>query len=302
MTGLFAILTIDWIFKHIIEFLIIVAFFCFLLYRLLTRPRRLARKAQQAAEQRRQEQARKLEEINRQFEEQHRKEEEEQRRKLAQIEVDTKKAVASVPGSEKYLLPVAPAEVNCEILGITDFTPIAKQRFVAFDNETTGLDGDLDQIIEIAAARVVDGVIVEQFTQLVNPGCTVPAAASAVNNITDDMLIGMPKIYEVLPAFLNFVGDDVLAAHNARFDAKFLARACMRYKFVCPTRYFDTMALARYYPEAGGKSLSKLAAAAGIQNDAAHRALGDARTVAQLILVTNEKRAQKKRTNKEVIE
>lgn len=202
-------------------------------------------------------------------------------------------AIQRVPGFEKYRVASRPEEVTSSLLGITAFTPISKKQFVAFDTETTGLSDDSDAIVEIAAVRVVNGVIVEEFSQLIDPERSMPAAASAVNHITDDMLKGMPKIYEVLPAFLAFVGDDVLAAHNAPFDARFLAQACMRYRFAQPTRYFDTMNLARYYPDATNKKLGTLLACAGIKNDEAHRALGDARAVARLILHTNEIRKKK---------
>lgn len=223
------------------------------------------------------------------------KKEEEERQKKRQAERDRKEseiqsAIARSPGSEKYRIDKFQSEVSYSLLNITEFTPISKDRFVAFDLETTGLSRGGDDIIEIGAVRVEKGQITAKFHKLVNPGCSIPAAASAVNHITDDMVADMPKIHQVLPAFLNFVGDDVLAAHNARFDAGFLNQACGVNRFMNPRRYFDTMELARYWPEASDRKLGTLIAAAGIENDAAHRALGDARAVAQLILVTNEKR------------
>ena len=238
----------------------------------------------------------------RQEEEKKRIEEDNQRRALQKLEAmraasekeaAIQAAIQKVPGSEKYRIATRPDEVTSSLLGITEFTPISKKQFVAFDTETTGLsDGD-DAIVEIAAVRVVNGEIVEEFSQLIDPERSMPAEASAVNHITDEMLKGQPKIYEVLPAFLTFVGDDVLAAHNAQFDARFVAQACMRNRFAQPARYFDTMSLARYYPDAANKKLGTLLACAGIENDEAHRALGDARAVARLILHTNEIRKKK---------
>lgn len=202
-------------------------------------------------------------------------------------------AIAKAPGSERFRVDGYPDKWGGKVLGITEFTPISKKQFIAFDTETTGFSDSDDEIIEIAAVRVVNGVITDEYSQLINPGCSVPAEASAVNHITDDMLRGMPKIYEVLPSFLAFVGDDVIAAHNASFDAKFLAQACMRNRFKAPEVYFDTMALARYYPDAENKKLGTLLACAGIENEKAHRALGDARAVALLIIHTNEIRKKK---------
>lgn len=208
-------------------------------------------------------------------------------------EAATQAAIEKVPGSEKYRLQTQQTEWHGHILTITEFTPISKKQFVAFDTETTGLDETSDEIVELAAVRVVDGVITEEFTQLINPGIWMPEAAAKVNHITDEMLHDQPKIYEALPAFLSFVGDDVIAAHNAAFDAKFLAQACMRYNFKAPERFFDTMSLARYYPAAPDKKLKTLIACAGIKNTQPHRALGDARAVAELVVRTNELRAKK---------
>lgn len=189
-------------------------------------------------------------------------------------------------------------ETNSDLLTITQFTPISKRRYVAFDLETTGLSQGDDAIVEIAAVRVVNGEVTDEYQQLVDPRKPMPAEAQEINHITDDMLKGKPTIYEALPSFLSFIGDDVLAAHNARFDAKFLAQACMIGRFKTPSRYFDTMELARYWPEAENKKLGTLLAAAGIENDDAHRALGDACAVAALISATNERRAEKRRSSK----
>lgn len=216
-----------------------------------------------------------------------------ERRKQAEKEAAIRDAVAKTPGSEAYIASNMESNFTGHILNIGTFTPISKKQFVAFDLETTGLSEHDDEIIEIGAVRVVNGEIVEEFSQLINPGCPVPTAASNVNHITDDMLQDKPKIYEVLPSFLSFVGNDVLAAHNAAFDAKFLAQACMKNKFKAPTEFFDTMLLSRYYPKAQNRKLVTLIACAGIENDEAHRALGDARAVAKLIIHTNEIRKRK---------
>lgn len=226
------------------------------------------------------------------------KNEEAERKRIRQaerdrIEQETCDAVALCPGSEKYRLDSYQDELNASPLNITAFTPISKKRYVAFDIETTGLDYSINQIVEIGAVRVENGEITAEYSQLINPGCNMPAAASAVNHITDDMLIHQPKIHQVLPAFLSFIGDDVLAAHNAAFDVRFILQACMLNRFRAPDTYFDTMSLSRYWPDASDKKLSSLIAAAGVENDQAHRALGDARAVARLISATNQKRAKK---------
>lgn len=93
---------------------------------------------------------------------------------------------------------------------------------VAFDTETTGLAPSRDRIIELAAIRYVNGSPVEKFHSYVNPERPIPAEASQINHITDDMVAGAPTIGQILPSFEKFVGKSTLVAHNLEFDLKFL--------------------------------------------------------------------------------
>lgn len=100
-----------------------------------------------------------------------------------------------------------------------------QQEFVFFDTETTGLDVRTgDKIIEIAAMKVKDGRPVEGgiFESFVNPERDIPYEAMKVNNITPEMVADAATIQEVLPKFLEYVGDLPLVAHNAEFDVGFL--------------------------------------------------------------------------------
>lgn len=175
-------------------------------------------------------------------------------------------------------------EVSVSKLNITEFKPYVKKCFVAFDLETTGLSDADDAIVEIGAVKVEGGQITATYSTFVDPERPMPVAASRVNHITDSMLVGAPKIYEVLPDFLEFVGDAPAVAHNARFDVNFISQACMRNRFRPLVMCFDSMSLARYWPDSPNKKLQSLAAAAGIDTGTAHRALDDAMTVAQLVL------------------
>ena len=278
------------IYTVVIPVLIVV----FFLFRRSAKQKKAARIAADQ-QRRRQEEVKKQIEIQ-QFNFAKMQEEAEKIRRQHLAEIDA--AVAQCPGSEKYRLETQQTEVTVPDLNITQFTPISKKRYIAFDFETTGLRHNADNIVEIGAVRVENGEITAEFHQLVDPECPMPAEASAVNHITDSMLAGQPKIHQVLPAFLSFVGDDVIVAHNAAFDVRFLSQACMRNRFRVPGPYFDTMLLARYWPEAESKKLSSLLAAAGIENDEAHRALGDARAVTKLISATNERRQEKKTAKK----
>ena len=204
-------------------------------------------------------------------------------------------AVFAVPGADKYRLSETQTDATIHGLNITEFSKVYKSRYVAFDLETTGLNPVNNAIVEIGAVMVENGVVTKEFHQLINPGCPMPPSASAVNHITDDMLSGQPAIHQVLPSFLSFVGDDILAAHNAAFDIKFIAQACMRNRFRIPLGFFDTMALARYWPESEDKKLISLCDAAGVEIETAHRALDDSRAGAGLISASFARRAESRK-------
>lgn len=154
------------------------------------------------------------------------------------------------------------------------------ENYVLFDLETTGISCRSDDVIEISALRVRNGQVTECFSSLVDPGRPIPWAASRVNNITDDMVAGEPTMEEILPQFLEFVGEDVLAGHNiARFDLNFLYRDSMvRFGLLPGNDYVDTLLFARQsLPGLPSYALTALAEHYGLTTQGAHRALNDCR-------------------------
>lgn len=170
------------------------------------------------------------------------------------------------------------------LMSIAKFQKVVNNRFVVFDLETTGLDADNDRIVEIGAVRVENGRITDHYQRLVNPRIPMSAEASKKNHITDDMLKNESPIKQVLPSFLDFVGRDVLAAHNAGFDAAFLRAACTECRLNPPEDFFDTMRLSVYWPDLPSRRLESFLKAADIKNKEPHRAHGDAEATAELII------------------
>ena len=159
------------------------------------------------------------------------------------------------------------------------------ENYVLFDLETTGISWRSDDVIEISALRVRNGQVTECFSSLVDPGRPIPWAASRVNNITDDMVAGEPTMEEILPQFLEFVGEDVLAGHNiARFDLNFLYRDSMvRFGLLPGNDYVDTLLFARQsLPGLPSYALTALAEHYGLTTQGAHRALNDCRVNQQV--------------------
>lgn len=102
--------------------------------------------------------------------------------------------------------------------------------YVLFDLETTGISRNTDEVIEISAVKVRNGRVVDEFSQLVNPGKSIPYAASMVNNITNQMVRNAPHFDRVLEYFVNFIENDTLVGHNiCSFDMPFIYRDCERY-------------------------------------------------------------------------
>ncbi len=91
------------------------------------------------------------------------------------------------------------------------------------DFETTGLSPDNgDRAIEIGAVKLREGVVVDSFQKLMNPGKRVNSFIEQYTGITNRMLSTAAPCNEVMDEFADFMGDDNLLAHNASFDKKFL--------------------------------------------------------------------------------
>ncbi|HRH77802.1 MAG TPA: exonuclease domain-containing protein [Cellvibrionaceae bacterium] len=102
---------------------------------------------------------------------------------------------------------------------------------VVFDFETTGMSPDSgDRSIEVGAVKLVDGVVVAQFSQLMNPGIGIPLFIQNLTGISNAMVRSAPKNQQVMAEFFAFVEGFNLVAHNAAFDAKFLHAEFKRIK------------------------------------------------------------------------
>lgn len=159
---------------------------------------------------------------------------------------------------------------------------------VVLDFETTGLNPrDGARGIEVGAVKVVNGEITERFSSLINPGVTIPFHITELTGITNEMIADAPQPAEVYPDLLDFIDDAYLVAHNAGFDAKFLAAETAALGL--QSRYRDlictVMLTRRLQPKLASYSLSKLANYLEIKfPGAAHRALADAEVAAQVLL------------------
>src|SRR5213080_4041729 len=155
-------------------------------------------------------------------------------------------------------------------------------RYVTFDLETT--DGEVATcgVVEIGAARVVRGEIVDRFHTLVQPYQPISPRASAIHGYTDSDVRDARSFAQVWPEFRAFVGDDVLIAHNGQqFDIPVLRRLAAGQAGVDGLVFYDTLPLARSLSRDSAK-LEDLALRFGIDAGRAHHALDDAITLARV--------------------
>jgi DNA polymerase III epsilon subunit family exonuclease len=160
-------------------------------------------------------------------------------------------------------------------------------RLCVVDLETTGGAPGRSRITEIGAVRLRGLRPDARFSTLVDPGCPIPEAVRALTGIDDDLVRGCPAIDVALPRFAAFAGADVLVAHNAPFDLRFLNYERRRIHgsyFAQP--WVDTLGLARALlaGEIERHDLATLAAWAGTAVRPAHRALPDAEATAEVLV------------------
>jgi DNA polymerase III subunit alpha, Gram-positive type len=170
-------------------------------------------------------------------------------------------------------------------------TPLRDARYCVFDTETTGLSSRYDRIIEFGGVLIEKGQVIKRFDTFVKPDISLANAqeAMAINHISESDLRGAPTIEEVLPSIMDFLGDNILVAHNATFDIGMLNAALKRNKEAHPDSplpdhianpVIDTLPLSHYlFPLAGAHNEKALLRNLGLDvydSKQAHRADYDA--------------------------
>lgn len=167
---------------------------------------------------------------------------------------------------------------------------MAATTYVAVDLETTGLDPDGDEIIEVAAVAFRKNEKVEQFSALVNPERAVPDFITKLTGITQEMVDKEPTMFALRSDLKDILGDNIVVGHNVGFDLGFL----YKHNLALTNRRLDTLTLASIlYPEIGRYGLASLARnldLASAREAREHRALDDALKTVDLFMAL-ERRA-----------
>ena len=172
-------------------------------------------------------------------------------------------------------------------------------REIVFDTETTGFHhkGD-DRITEIGCIEIIDLLPTgEQFHCYLDPEREVPAKVVEITGLTTEFLTGKPKFASQAQAFLDFIGDSPLIAHNARFDMGFINAELVRAGFdaLPEARFKDTLAMAHEQFPGSPASLDALCKRFDISLSARdkHGAIIDSELLAAVYLELNGGRAMR---------
>lgn len=159
------------------------------------------------------------------------------------------------------------------------------QEYSIVDLETTGFSFTRGhRIVEIAVVNVNDqGEIVDEWETIVNPMRHM--GASDIHGLLASDVIGAPTFTEIAGELCKRLDGRVLIAHNANFDASFLAQELCHYGYLGDPHLpsLDTLALSRRLLDLSSYRLEDVCRALSIINPQAHSALADARATAQIL-------------------
>ena len=159
--------------------------------------------------------------------------------------------------------------------------------YVVFDVETTGLSAIYDSIIELAAVKMKNGVVVDKFEEFIDPGHPLSATTIQLTGITDEMVKGSKSVEQVLKEFHEFSKDCILVAHNASFDMGFLNTGYENVGIPKTNQpVIDTLELSRMlHPQLKSHRLNTLAKRYNVALEQHHRAVYDSETTGYLCYI-----------------
>ena len=167
----------------------------------------------------------------------------------------------------------------------TPLSPAGLDRdFACVDLETTGGNASWHRIIEIGVVEVDRDGTRREWSTLVNPGTRIPPLIEAFTGISNEMVVDAPAFEDVRRELLERLAGRVFVAHNARFDYGFIRAELGRLDLSYSARVLCTVKLSRrLFPAERHHNLDSVMARHGLDCSARHRALGDARVLADLL-------------------
>lgn len=164
-------------------------------------------------------------------------------------------------------------------------------KYVVVDIETTGLDPQSNEIIEISALKYEQNVLIDSYHTLVHPNESISAFITGLTGITNEMVKNAPDISECIHDFYSFVKNEVIVGYNINFDLNFLydnLKVCTNE--ILSNNYLDVLLLTRrVYPSLSSHKQTAVAEYLGINIQGAHRAEKDC-MICQAILEDIQKK------------
>lgn len=163
-------------------------------------------------------------------------------------------------------------------------------RLVVLDTETTGFSPEGgDRIIEIGCVEILNSKVTDAFWHShINPERYIPASATKIHGITDDMVQKKPTFEKIADEFLEFIGDATLVIHNAAFDMRFINHhlAMIKRNKLSMERVIDTLLIAKKKFLGSSATLNSLCRRFNIdlRGREYHGALIDARLLARVYI------------------
>lgn len=165
--------------------------------------------------------------------------------------------------------------------------------FAIIDIETTGNSYKYGQITEISIFQHDGKEITASYSTLIQPDMDIPFFITRLTGISNEMVSGAPKFYEVAKKIVEMTAGRTFVAHNVHFDYKFIREEFKRLGYNFNRKTMCTVQLSRkYLPGHPSYSLGKLCSDLGIEINGRHRAEGDALATVKLFEILLEKHNQ----------
>jgi DNA polymerase-3 subunit epsilon len=156
--------------------------------------------------------------------------------------------------------------------------PLFAPSLAFLDLETTGTAAARDRVTEVGIVRVDEDGVINEWSTLVDPECSIPPEIQALTGITNAMVAGAPTFGQIADQVAARIAGSIMVAHNARFDYGFLKHEFARLGRAFTAKALCTVKLSRrLYPDAGHHNLDAIVARHALPANDRHRALGDAR-------------------------
>lgn len=176
----------------------------------------------------------------------------------------------------------------------------AEAKLAIIDFETTGLNPEVDRVIEIGLACFEAGRLTFLNNWLVNPGIPIPEESRAIHNISDEEIANAPPFATVALELAEVLRDHLPVAYNATFDRRFLHAEIGRLAsvvleplppaFMADVNWIDPLVWAReLFPDEKSRKLTDVSARLGIALENAHRAASDAQAAGHVLLALAER-------------